>query len=170
MNSTAPGPRPVRLRPPTTKVNRRAVPWWRWRLALSSASLATLLAALGIVIPPARPWPPIAAMAVVVLAVPLVALLPAWWYRVHRWEVTDTAVYARAGYFFQESRIAPMSRIQTVDTERGPLERCFGLATLIVTTASSAGAVTIKGLDQDIAASLAHRLADVTALIPQDAT
>ncbi|CAM3523587.1 PH domain-containing protein [Kibdelosporangium persicum] len=161
---------PIRLRPPGNRVDQRAIPWWRWQLVLTAATLAVLLVVPGIFIPPARFWLVLAAIVVVVIAVPLAVLLPLWWYRVHRWEVTGTAVYTRTGYFFQESRIAPMSRIQTVDTERGPLEQRFGLATLIITTASSAGAVTVKGLDGEVAAELAHRLADITKLIPQDAT
>jgi membrane protein YdbS with pleckstrin-like domain len=161
---------PVRLRPPGNQVDRRAIPWWRWQLTLTAATLVILLVVPGIFISPARFWLFLAAIAVVVIAVPLVALLPLWWYRVHRWEVTETAVYTRAGFFFQESRIAPMSRIQTVDTECGPLEQGFGLATLIVTTASSAGELTVKGLDREVAAELANRLADITKLTPQDAT
>ncbi|ONI76411.1 hypothetical protein ALI144C_35315 [Actinosynnema sp. ALI-1.44] len=161
---------PVRLRPPGNRVDQRAIPWWRWQIGLSAITVAVLLAALGVFIPPARFWLVFAALVVVVIGLPLAALLPLWWYRVHRWEVTETAVYTRTGFFFQESRIAPMSRIQTVDTERGPLEQRFGLATLIITTASSAGAVTVKGLDGEVAAELAHRLADITKLIPQDAT
>jgi membrane protein YdbS with pleckstrin-like domain len=55
--------------------------------------------------------------------VPLTLALPRWWYRLHRWEVTDAAVHTRSGYFWQEWRVAPMSRIQTVDTQRGPRPR-----------------------------------------------
>ena len=46
----------------------------------------------------------------------------------HRWEVTDTAVYTQTGWWTRERRIAPMSRIQTVDHAEGALERLFGLA------------------------------------------
>ena len=37
------------------------------------------------------------------------------------------AVYTRTGWLVQERRIAPISRVQTVDTHRGPLDRLFGL-------------------------------------------
>ena len=57
------------------------------------------------------------------------------------------AVYTRSGWLVQERRIAPISRVQTVDTYRGPLDRLFGLANVTVTTASSAGAVRIVALD-----------------------
>ena len=37
-------------------------------------------------------------------------------------------MYTQSGWLSQERRIAPISRVQTVDTERGPLEQLFGLA------------------------------------------
>ena len=61
------------------------------------------------------------------------------------------AVYTRTGWLVQERRIAPISRVQTVDTYRGPLDQLFGLANVTVTTASSAGAVHIVALDVDVA-------------------
>ena len=88
----------------------------------------------------------------------------------HRWEVTEEAVYVRTGLVLQEWRIAPMSRIQTVDTVRGPLEQLFRLSTVIVTTASSKGAVHIAGLDHEVAAALAEQLTHITDATPGDAT
>jgi membrane protein YdbS with pleckstrin-like domain len=40
-----------------------------------------------------------------------------------------------------------MSRIQTVDTVRGPLQQLLGLSTVTVTTASAAGPLQVKGID-----------------------
>ncbi|EUA22778.1 bacterial PH domain protein [Mycobacterium xenopi 3993] len=71
-------------------------------------------------------------------------VVPWWRYRVHRWEISPQAVYTRSGWLVQERRIAPISRVQTVDTYRGPLERLFGLANVTVTTASSAGRCTSR--------------------------
>ncbi|MFD8961252.1 PH domain-containing protein, partial [Streptomyces anulatus] len=105
-------------------------------------------------------------------AVPTAAavLFPLWWFRTHRWEITEDAVYVRTGFFWQEWRIAPMSRIQTVDTVRGPLEQLFRLATVTVTTASAKGAVRIAGLDHEVAADLARQLTRITRDTPGDAT
>lgn len=74
------------------------------------------------------------------------------------------------GVLLREWRIAPMSRIQTVDTVRGPLEQLFGLATVTVTTASAKGAVRIGGLAHGTAAELAERLTRITQDTPGDAT
>ena len=74
-------------------------------------------------------------------------VMPQWRYRVHRWETSADAVYTQSGWFNQERRIAPISRIQTVDSHRGPFEQLFGLANVTVTTASAAGPLEIHGLD-----------------------
>ena len=85
-------------------------------------------------------------------------LLPLWWFRTHRWEVTDEAVYVSTGAFLREWRIAPMSRIQTVDTSRGPLQQLLGLASISVRTASHAGSTGIEHLDAATAQAVAHDL------------
>jgi len=113
---------------------------------------------------------------VVALAVTIVAgaahivVMPRWRFHVHRWEAADHAVYTQSGWFDQERRIAPVARIQTVDTERGPLEQLFGLANVTVTTASAAGALEIKGLDREVADRLVDELTAATQADAEDAT
>ncbi|MDQ2627357.1 MAG: PH domain-containing protein, partial [Actinomycetota bacterium] len=69
-------------------------------------------------------WLHAAVLAVTVLGLLVSAVIaPLWRYRVHRWDISDQAVYTRTGWLVQERRIAPISRIQTVDTYRGPLDR-----------------------------------------------
>ena len=116
-------------------------------------------------------WLHVAAAAATVVGVVLfVFVAPVWRYRVHRWEIGANAVYTRTGWLVQERRIAPISRVQTVDTQRGPLDRLFGLATVTVTTASSAGAVRIIALDSDVADRIAAQLTDVASIGDRDAT
>ncbi|WP_054816335.1 PH domain-containing protein [Nocardia arizonensis] len=117
-----------------------------------------------------RGWQVVALSAALVLGIFNVVAVPLWRYAVHRWEVTDEAVYTRVGWFNQESRVAPISRLQTVDTERGPLERLLGLSTVTVTTASSAGAVRIEALDLSVAEQTVTRLTEIAALHRGDAT
>ena len=164
------GENAVRLRPPRNAVDERAVAWWRSRLLATTAGTAVVLGLLGALIGPARFWLLVSAGAVAALGLTCTAFFPAWWFRVHRWEVTEDAVYVRTGALWQEWRIAPMSRIQTVDTSRGPLEQGFRLATVTVTTASSKGAIRIEGLDHELAAELAERLTVITQATPGDAT
>jgi membrane protein YdbS with pleckstrin-like domain len=67
-------------------------------------------------------------------------------------------------------RIAPISRIQTIDSHRSFGERVFGLANVTATTASAAGPVHIHGLDRATADRLLDELSIATAQIPGDAT
>ncbi len=96
--------------------------------------------------------------------------MPVYRYRVHRWESTDTAVYTQRGWLSQERRIAPMSRVQTVDLEQGLVSRLLRLATVTVTTASAAGPVRIEGLDREVAERLVEELTRRTEAEPGDAT
>ncbi|MEU8676540.1 PH domain-containing protein [Streptomyces sp. NPDC048560] len=160
----------VRLRPPRNTLDRRAVGWWRAQWLLLTAVPVLVLGVLGAYLAPARFWLLTAAVVLAAAGTVCAVLLPLWWFRTHRWEVTDEAVYVRTGVLRQEWRIAPMSRIQTVDTVRGPLEQLWRLATVTVTTASAKGAVRIEGLDHEVAAELAERLTRITRDTPGDAT
>ncbi|MEU9604283.1 PH domain-containing protein [Streptomyces sp. NPDC048057] len=166
----ATGETAVRLRPPRNALDRRAVGWWLTQWLIAAVVVATVPGLLGLWITPARTWLWASAAALSGLSLLCAAVFPLWWFRVHRWEVTDEAVYVRTGSLWQEWRIAPMSRIQTVDTVRGPLERSFKLATVTVTTASSEGPVRIVGLDHEVAAELVAELTRVTQATPGDAT
>ncbi len=97
-------------------------------------------------------------------------VMPAWRYRVHRWETTETAVYTQTGWYDQERRIAPVSRIQTVDLARGPVAQLLGLASITVTTASAAGPLRIHGLELETALQLVEELTARTVAEPGDAT
>lgn len=99
-----------------------------------------------------------------------VGVVPQWRYLVHRWEVTETAVYTQTGWWARERRIAPMSRIQTVDYAESPVARLFGLATVTVTTASAAGALQIAGLDRLRARELVDELTLKADAVEGDAT
>lgn len=177
MTEKSPPPSPVpseairlRLRPPRYRVERRAV--WLWTIhALIWA--AAILGGLGLtygIVESSQPWVgPIMAVAAAVLAVH-VAVMPTCRYLIHRWESTDSAVYSLRGWLQREWRVTPISRIQTVDTVKGPLQQLLGLATLRVTTASREGGISIAGLDADVAAETARQLTEITQATPGDAT
>ena len=158
------------LREPAHQVSPRAVPFWTVSALIGDALLVIGALVAYLLVPGVPGWVGLVVLLVGVLAVAHVVLMPRIRFRVHRWEVTDTAVYVRTGYFWQEWRVAPMSRIQTVDTARGPLEQAFRLASVTVTTASAAGPIRIRGLDHEVAADLAAKLTEVTQATPGDAT
>ena len=167
----APVPAPIpALRPPAHRVARRAIWYWLCRAAAGWFALAAaqvLALALNWPIPP---WKVPLLIATGVAAVGHLLVMPAWRYRVHRWELTDSAMYTRTGWWTQEWRIAPLTRVQTVDSARGPLARLFGLTTVTVTTASAAGPVGIEGLEERTAAELAARITAAAQTSRGDAT
>jgi len=91
-------------------------------------------------------------------------------YQVHRWESTEDAVYTQTGWLSRERRIAPMSRVQTVDYEQSAVGRVLGLASVTVTTASAAGPLTISAIDKDVADRLVADLTRRTEAEAGDAT
>lgn len=116
------------------------------------------------------PWMLVATAAWALATAAALVVVPRVRWAIHRWEATDTAVYSRSGLFWEEWRAAPLSRVQTVDKTRGPLERQFGLATVVVTTASSKGAVRISALDAAVAEEMVHRLTLLAEDDQRDAT
>jgi uncharacterized protein len=157
------------LREPSQRVSPRARLMWTTEALVQAAVLAIVPA---ILIGPVDlfdvPWWVWPVLAVALIA--YVAVVPRWRYLVHRWEVTDTAVYTQTGWWARERRIAPMSRIQTVDHVEGAISRLFGLATVTVTTASAAGALEIAGLDKAVARALVDELTVKADAVEGDAT
>ncbi len=147
------------LRPPTHRVHPRARLMWQLAAGAEVLVLAAVLVGTGVVadLYDLRWWM-LALLAA--YAVVRAGVVPVWRYRVHRWEVTEQAAYTQTGWWSRERRLAPMSRIQTVDWDQGPVERLLGLANVTITTASAAGALSIGGLDQATAERL---VADLTA-------
>ncbi|ANH36648.1 Bacterial membrane flanked domain protein [Nocardioides dokdonensis FR1436] len=157
------------LRDPAHRVSPRARLLWILEEVVGSALVAAalLVATLGFDLFDLRWW-----MVSLLVALPVlyVLVVPQWRYAVHRWEATETAVYTQTGWWSRERRIAPMSRIQTVDYAQGPLERLLGLADVTVTTASAAGALTISALDRDTALRLVDDLTLRADAVAGDAT
>lgn len=157
------------LREPAGRVSPRAP--WVWgagaaaRGLLLGAGLFAASAVADLFSMPAWAW-----VGYAVLVVGYAAVMPIYRYRVHRWESTDTAVYTQRGWLSRELRIAPMSRVQTVDLEQGVVSRLLGLAQVTVTTASAAGPVRIEGLDRATAERLVEDLTRRTEAEPGDAT
>jgi membrane protein YdbS with pleckstrin-like domain len=157
------------LRDPSNRVSRRAVGYWTARAAADGLCLLAAEIAVAVGTGFGLGW--WIALALTVAAVAAYALImPRWRYRVHRWEVTGEAVYTRTGWISVHWRIAPISRIQTIDSHRWFGERLFGLANVTATTASAAGPVHIRGLDRGTADRLLDQLTAATGQVPGDAT
>ena len=144
------------LRDPANRVSPRAPYIWTLGAIVRSVLLAGIMAAATLVWDRSPAWWLWAAY--VVVAICYIAGMPAYRYRVHRWESTATAVYTQSGWLSRERRIAPMSRVQTVDLQQTAVSRLFGLANVTVTTASAAGPLRIEALDVEVAERLVDEL------------
>ncbi|HKD98553.1 MAG TPA: PH domain-containing protein [Micromonosporaceae bacterium] len=158
------------LRAPLNLVDRRAISYWTVRDLPGWLILGAVQVIWWVGDTAHGAWHATFLIATGIVAIAHILIMPRWRYRVHRWETTDEAVYTQTGWFTQERRIAPISRIQTVDMHRGPLEQVFGLANVTVTTASAAGPLKIHGLRRAHAERLVHELTTVTQATKGDAT
>ena len=158
------------LRAPLNQVSPRAVPYWTISALVGDEVLLAACVAARLLVPGVPGWTTWLLVVLAVLAVVHAVVMPRIRYDVHRWEVTPIAVHTRSGWIGRETRIAPISRVQTVDSRQGALMRAFGLASLTVTTASAAGPITIDCLDADTARELVAQLTAVTATSEGDAT
>jgi hypothetical protein len=99
----------------------------------------------------------------------LVLLTLAWiiWYPTHAyqawsWRVDGRVLETRSGIWFKHTRLLPLSRLQHIDLESGPLARRFGLASLVLHTAGTQNAsLTIPGLEAAYAARLRDWLVEL---------
>ncbi len=151
------------LRPPAHRVAPAARVLWALQGAIFSAVLAAVVVAVSMAVPDDAPRGlevtlSVAGWLLAPVAVVAVVVEPLWRYQVHRWEITDDAVYTLEGWLSRTWRIVPVSRIQTVDTTRGPLQQLLGLTSVSVRTASHAGSTAIEQLPAARAAEVAHDL------------
>ena len=115
-------------------------------------------------------WNWVALAATIPFAFMAIVVAPWWRYIVARWDVSDTAVCSRKGWWTTQFRIAPLARLQTVYTTRTLFERWFGLATVNASTASAQGTVEIRGLNLADAEALAQHLIAIANLDAEDGT
>ena len=100
------------------------------------------------------------ALAVLALAGVVVGVVPELRWRRWRYEIRPDEVDLQRGIFWIGRTLVPLARIQHVDTRQGPLQRRFGLSTVIFYTA--AGPNQIPELSTPVAESARDRIAELT--------
>ncbi|MGO0577909.1 PH domain-containing protein [Ornithinimicrobium panacihumi] len=159
------------LREPAHQVSPRAINYWVVNGLISGVITWAILFAIYWFVPDSwGRW--LGPLFILIMAANLidVTLEPIIRYRRTRWEVTGEKVFAQTGWLSRDQRIAPLSRVQTVDTHRGAIMRLYRLANVTVTTASAAGPITLKCLDTDVADRVTAELARITGQTTGDAT
>lgn len=78
----------------------------------------------------------------------LIFFLPARRYRAWGYEATADELHVQQGIWFKSRTIVPFGRVQHIDVSQGPIERRYGIGTLILHTAGTrSSAVALPGLD-----------------------
>ena len=168
-------PPPAPVREPAWSLSRSAIGLWTAQGLLTSLVQAAALVAFFLFVPADAGWWAtlirwVGPVVVVVDFVVDVFVRPRLRYRVHRWEVTDEAVYTLTGWLDRTWTLVPISRIQTVDVTRGVVQQVFGLSSVAVLTASSQGTVKIPHLESDVAVRVAEDLARRAEQVRDEAT
>jgi len=142
---------------------------WVLRIRTGLASLALLLAAQMLDLGPLRATPVPAGLvpaALALLAAAAIVLLPRRRYRAWGYCEKEDELHIRHGLLIRMRTVVPFGRVQHIDVAHGPIERGFGLATLILHTAGTRGAaVSLPGLPQPEAEAMRDR---IRAKIRQD--
>lgn len=152
------------FRPPAFQtIDPRVVPMWRLVDVIGNVVIFAALLAILFIPKVVRfgYWPWMSA-GWGVLAVATV-LFDLWWrgrdYRAWGYRLDERVLEVRNGVLFRRTRLLPLSRLQHVDIRRGPFERWFGLASLVLHTAGThAASITIPGLDANEAVRLRDHL------------
>jgi uncharacterized protein len=151
-----PHPRPV----PSQQLDPKALPAWRINAALGTLFFwIPVLVFIGISWGSGFTWP----WSLLLLAGPglitliQVVILPPIEWRRWRYEIYEREIDLQRGVLVTTRTQIPMSRVQHVDTQQGPLLRYYGLAS--VTIATAGGIHEIPGLRTDVADDVRDRIA-----------
>ena len=149
----------LRENSPAHRVSRYAKGRWALRAGLYWLAPFVLACAWVVFDPEHRGAQFVLLGLIAVAAATHIVLMPRMRYRIHRWEVTDVAIYTQCGALVRNRRIAPLADVVAVHTGASPLQSIFGLGTITVTT--SGGRVRIADLSRravrDVAATIEQR-------------
>jgi membrane protein YdbS with pleckstrin-like domain len=103
----------------------------------------------------ALPWPGLLFGAVLFIAILAVIVAPQRIYARLGYRVGEQLLQVVRGWAFHTDTIVPFVRVQHLDVTRGPLDKLFGTATLVIHTAGTHNSiVTVPGLAPDRAAAI----------------
>lgn len=121
-----------------------------WRVeALVAAAVVSVLA---LVVALATDAPGLVLVAVGLIAAALVGAawyLPGVAHRSWRYDVTPDGLELRRGVLVRRESSIPHFRVQHIDVRQGPIERLLGVATLAISTASSATDAHLPGIEPE---------------------
>ncbi|WP_338242225.1 PH domain-containing protein [Aurantiacibacter hainanensis] len=97
------------------------------------------------VLPTPWTWAPM--IVPVLIALVFIILVPVKRFMARGYQMSSDRLRVVKGVLFHADTVVPLSRVQHLDVEQGPLERAFGIARLILHTAGTHNSsVTLPGL------------------------
>lgn len=133
------------LHPNYVKVQRLA-----WAIGMLPFIFAALLLEAARILPPG-----VILLPVLLIGGFFVLRLPLRRYHARGYTVTEDRLRVVRGLLFRSDTIVPFGRVQHIDVTRGPLERIYGLATLVLHTAGTHNSsVPLPGLAHDDALAM----------------
>jgi membrane protein YdbS with pleckstrin-like domain len=143
----------------------RVIQLWRVRQLITSAVLLgiALLSVVSVGVGTGGwLWLWLGFAALAALRITLFFWYPARAYRGWGYRLDGKVLETREGIWFRSLTLLPLSRLQHVDLHSGPIQRSFGLASLLLHTAGTQHAtIVIPGLDAAQAARLRDQLVAV---------
>jgi membrane protein YdbS with pleckstrin-like domain len=127
----------------------------RARLAINWAMLCVPAFILGRVFLSETPWAAAPPIAVAIVGGTVLIVAPSRIYRRLLYRLDYRLLQVMRGWLFHTDTIVPFVRVQHLDVTRGPLDKLFGTATLVVHTAGTRNSiVTVPGLAPGPAAEI----------------
>lgn len=93
--------------------------------------------------------------AVILILVPM-AVSPYFRFHRYRYRIDADCIEVQEGYLFVKRNIVPLERLHKMQTLRGPIDRIFKVAKVVVTTAG--GDVTLRFVEEEKAEQIAEYL------------
>ena len=127
----------------------------RLRYAISWGVLAVAALIIDRTVLSETPLGALLPLAAVAIGLFVTIVFPARAYRRLRYRLTDQLLQVLRGWLFHTDTVVPLVRVQHLDVVRGPLDKMFGTASLVVHTAGTHNSiVTVPGLAPDRAAEM----------------
>jgi|SRR5690606_21268653 len=96
---------------------------------------------------------------VLLLALYLIIRTPLRRYHARGYQMSADRLRVVRGLFFRSDTVVPFGRVQHIDVHQGPIERAYGLGTLVLHTAGNHNAsVSLPGLGHDDAMAMREEI------------
>ena len=158
----ATAPSPELAEPVFQPLDVRVVKLWRVRHAITTAVLIGIATVAVVSVGLGTEkwfWPVVGWQALLILRLVLLFWYPPRAYRAWGYRIDGKVLETRRGIWFRLHQLLPLPRLQHVDLHSGPIERSFGLASLLLHTAGTQHAsIVIPGLDAREAVRLRDEL------------